>query len=88
MPLPDTLEAFTHHTTELCAMNIAYIQFILYTPFIDHPVGKKDASSGHVLLRAFTYDVLATYGALFKPLTAVLKDHSELVIRGRTMPKA
>ena len=88
MPLPDTLETFTYYITELCAMNIAYIQLVLYSSFTDMPVEKKDAGSDRILLRATPHDVLAIYGGLVKPPAAVLKDHSELGIRGRAMPRS
>lgn len=87
MPLPETIETFTYYITELSAMKIAYMQFVLYVPFFDQPATTKDAQSERVLLRATPHDVLAIYGALVKPSLTILKNHSELAIRGQAMPK-
>ena len=85
MPLSDTLQTYAYYIAELCAMSIAYIQLDLYTPLVDIPI-VKNAEPDRVLLRATPHDILATYGAIVKPSTAVLKNHAELTIRGRAMP--
>ena len=86
MPYADTVATFTYYITQLCAMKLAYIQLVRYSPWTDVPAAPNPGQSEGVL-RGVPHDVVAVYGGLVKPTASALEKHSEAALRGPAMPK-
>ncbi|EKM51954.1 uncharacterized protein PHACADRAFT_165282 [Phanerochaete carnosa HHB-10118-sp] len=93
MPLPDTIQTFTHYLTQISAMKIAHVQLVRYVPIMDPVVPVRpdikqmeDNCPDAECRRGTPHNVLAVYGGIIKPPAASLKEHSERLIRGPAMP--